>query len=129
MVRPALLVLLCSAVLLADGIPKSEFKTRRVNLRKSLDGVMVLFGADEPQDLHNPFFQDTNFLYLSGWKEPGAVMILTSQEEMIFLPPRKLQEENFTGRKTLADDQDATEKTGFEKVLPRAAIEASFLRL
>jgi Xaa-Pro aminopeptidase len=129
MVRPALAVLLCSAALLADGIPKSEYQTRRANLRKSLDGVMVLFGAEESHDLHNSFFQESNFLYLSGWREPGAVMILTPSEEIIFLPPRNAQDENFTGRKTLAEDRAAAEKTGFEKVLPRAAIESNFFRL
>lgn len=126
--RAFLAVLLCSAALFADGISKAEYKSRRTQLRKSLDGVMVLFGADEPEDLHNAFFQESNFLYLSGWREPGAVMVLTPQEEIIFLPPRDAQAENFTGRKTLAEDADASEKTSFEKVLPRAAIESNFLR-
>jgi Xaa-Pro aminopeptidase len=127
--RPVVVLVLYSAALLADGIPKAEYKTRRAQLRKSLDGVMVLFGADESEDLHSAFFQESNFLYLSGWREPGAVMLLTSQEEIIFLPPRNAQEENYTGRKTLAEDRDALEKTGFDKVLPRAAIESNFLRL
>jgi len=127
--RLAAILLVSSAVVWADGISQAEYKTRRLELRKSLDGVMVLFGASEPDDLHNGFFQESNFLYLSGWREPGAVMMLTRREEILFLPPRNAQEENFTGRKTLAEDGDAVDKTGFEKVLPRAAIESSFLRL
>ena len=127
--RLAAILLVSSAVVWADGISQAEYKTRRLELRKSLDGVMVLFGASEPDDLHNAFFQESNFLYLSGWREPGAVMMLTRREEILFLPPRNAQEENFTGRKTLAEDGDAVDKTGFEKVLPRAAIESSFLRL
>jgi Xaa-Pro aminopeptidase len=129
MVRPVLAVFLCCIGLLADGIPKAEYKSRRAQLRKSLDGVMVLFGADEPQDLHNAFFQEANFLYLTGWREPGPVMLISSKEEIIFLPPRNVEEENFTGRKTLAEDPDASEKTGFDKVLPRAAIESNFSRM
>ncbi|HYK61185.1 MAG TPA: aminopeptidase P N-terminal domain-containing protein [Bryobacteraceae bacterium] len=127
--RLAAILLVSSAVVWADGISQAEYKTRRLELRKSLDGVMVLFGASEPDDLHNAFFQESNFLYLSGWREPGAVMMLTRREEILFLPPRNAQEENFTGRKTLAEDGDAVDKTGFEKVLPRAAIESNFLRL
>jgi Xaa-Pro aminopeptidase len=127
--RLAAILLFSSAGLWADGISQAEYKTRRVELRKSLDGVMVLFGASEPEDLHNAFFQESNFLYLSGWREPDAVMMLTPREEILFLPPRNANEENFTGRKTLAEDADATEKTGFEKVFPRAAIESNFLRL
>ena len=44
---------------------------------------MVLFGADEPEDLHTAFFQETNFLYLSGWREPGAVMLLTEGRDPV----------------------------------------------
>jgi Xaa-Pro aminopeptidase len=129
MVRLVLAFLLCCTALFGDGIAKAEYRSRRAQLRKSLDGVMVLFGADEPQDLHNAFFQEPNFLYLTGWREPGAVMLLSGKEEIIFLPPRSAEEENFTGRKTLADDRDAADKTGFDKVLGRAAIESNFLRM
>src|SRR5579872_6719198 len=79
---------LCVASVSAQGIPREEFQKRRVNLRQSLDGVMVLFGAAESEDLHDGFFQESNFLYLSGWREPGAVMMLTPKEEILFLPPR-----------------------------------------
>ena len=90
---------------------------------------MLLFGADEPEDLHTSFFQETNFLYLSGWREPGAVMLLTRNEEILFLPPHNRQDEIFTGPKTAAEDADAVEKSGFEKVLPRSAIESAYQRL
>jgi Xaa-Pro aminopeptidase len=115
--------------LFGGGIAPTEYKQRRADLRKSLDGVMVLFGADEPDDLHTAFFQETNFLYLSGWREPGAVMFLTRGEEILFLPARSAQAEIFTGRKTAADDKDATEKSGFAKVLPRSAIESTYSHL
>jgi Xaa-Pro aminopeptidase len=121
--------LLTLAPLFADGISREEYKSRRAELRKSLDGVMVLFGADEPQDLHSGFFQETNFLYLSGWREPGAVMMLTKNEEVFLLPEREPAQENFTGRKVGPEDADATEKTGFQKVLSRDAIESAYLRL
>jgi Xaa-Pro aminopeptidase len=124
-----LLGLVLIGPLLADGITRDEYRTRRSELRKSLDGLMVLFGADESEDLHTGFFQDTNFLYLSGWREPGAVMMLTAKEEVLFLPPRNPRSENFTGRKLGPDDCNAPEKTGFDKVLPRYALETTFLRL
>jgi Xaa-Pro aminopeptidase len=117
------------APLCTGGISREEYQSRRAGLRKSLDGVMVLFGANEPDDLHVSFFQEPNFLYLSGWREPGAVMMLTKNEEIIFLPERNLHMENYTGRKLGADDPDAAPKTGFAKVLPRSAIEPEFLRL
>ncbi len=122
-------LILVLAPLHAGGISGEEYRSRRAELRKSLDGVMVLFGANEPEDLHVSFFQDPNFLYLSGWREPGAVMMLTREEEIIFLPERNFREENFTGRKLGAGDPDARDKTGFDRVLPRSALEAEFARL
>jgi Xaa-Pro aminopeptidase len=127
--RIVLGLLLSIATLFADGIGRDEYRARRADVRKSLDGVMVLFGANEPDDLHVSFFQDSNFLYLSGWREPGAVMMLTKNEEILLLPERNARTEIFTGRKLGAEDKDAPERTGFDKVLPHSAIETTFLRL
>ena len=127
--RRALCVFLGIVPLFGGGIPPSEYKQRRADVRKTLDGVMVLFGAEEPEDLHTAFFQESNFLYLSGWREPGAVMLLTRNEEILFLPPHNSQGETFTGRKTAADDKDAPEKTGFEHVLGRSSIESTYQRM
>ena len=126
--RIVLTLLLLLGSLFADGIPREEYQKRRADLRKSFNGVMVLFGAVESEDLHSGFFQDTNFLYLSGWREPGAVMILTAKEETLFLPPRDLHGELYTGRKLGPDDADAPQKTGFQKVLPRGALQAALSR-
>ena len=127
--RPLVALMLCLPAVFAGGISQDEYKSRRAELRKSLDGVMILFGADEPEDLHNAFFQESNFLYLSGWREPGAVMMLTRSEEVLFLPPRNTQQETFTGKKTLPEDREAPERTGFAKVLPREAIETTYLKI
>src|SRR5207302_2369549 len=120
--RLLLTFLLSIAALRADGIPREEYQKRRADLRQSLDGVMVLFGAEEPEDLHSSFFQESNFLYLSGWREPGAVMLLTPQDEILFLPPRDAHAELYTGRKLGAEDADAPKKTGFSKALPTTAL-------
>jgi Xaa-Pro aminopeptidase len=128
--RTLLAILLSAATLLpAAGIPKDDYKARRAELRKSLDGVMVLFGADEPEDLHVSFFQESNFLYLSGWRQPGAVMMLTPTEEILFLPPHDAHGEIFTGRKIAADDPNSKDASGFAKVLPKSALETTFFRL
>ena len=127
--RIFLALILMLAPLFGDGISHGEYESRRAELRKSLDGVFVLFGANEPEDLHVSFFQEPNFLYLSGWREPGAVMVLTKTEEIFFLPERDLHAENYTGRKLGAGDPEAREKTGFDKVMPRGALEGEFLRM
>src|SRR3981081_3578206 len=90
----------------AQSIPAAEYRERRAELRKSVDGVMVLMGAADPVDLHDAFYQEPNFAYLTGWQEPGAALLLTSKAEMLFLPT----------------------KAGFHKVFARASLEAQFLR-
>src|SRR5437773_9973240 len=126
--RIALALTLFLGPLFADGISREEYQKRRADLRKSLNGVMVLFGAVESEDVHTGFFQDTNFLYLSGWREPGAVMLLSATQEILFLPARNSRAENFTGRKLGAEDADAPQKTGFDKVMSKQALVPTFLR-
>jgi len=126
--RLALAFVLTAAGLTAAGIAPREYQERRAELRKSLDGVMVLFGAEDPGDLHSSFFQESNFLYLSGWREPGAIMMLTREAEILFLPPRDLRMELYTGRKLDPGDADTPRQTGFERVMPRSAIESAFLK-
>src|SRR5947199_8370170 len=115
--------ILCTILLLAgsvgaQGISREEYRERRAAVQKSMDGVLVLFGSIESEDLHTAFFQDTNFLYLTGWHESGAALILSKQEEILFLPPRDLVAEKFTGRRLTAGDPEAPQQTGFAKVLP-----------
>lgn len=124
----ALALLPAGAALAAAGITPQEYQHRRAELRKSLDGVMVLFGADEPDDLHTAFFQESNFLYLSGWREPGAAMLLTQQTEILFLPNRDPRMELYTGRKLDPSDPDAPKHAGFDRVMPRSALESAFLK-
>lgn len=146
---------LCAALLLFTLVPKQgsaaptttaspEPAARREKLRKSIpDGVFVLFGAKESDDLHYAFFQDTNFLYLTGWEEPGAILVITpnpdkdepafatrskAPREILFLPQRLLTEEKWTGRKLGPDDPTAA-ATGFATVLPAERFETELKSL
>ncbi len=114
------------------GAVSPEYAARRDKLRASLNKqVVVLFGAKESDDLHYSFFQDPNFFYLSGWEEPGAILVIAPQRDgdILFLPPRTPAEEKWTGRKLGPDDPNAREVTGFSKVLPTTGFEAEFKRL
>jgi len=127
--RLVFVLAISAASMMAAGISPREYQDRRTELRKSLDGVVVLFGADEPDDLHTRFFQESNFLYLSGWREPGAVLMLTRQSEVLFLPPRDARTELYTGSRLGPDDPDAVKRTGFERVMPKSALESAFLKV
>ncbi len=120
---------LVATVASAQGIPREEYQRRRAELQKTLDGVVVIFGGGESEDLHYGFFQEANFLYLSGWREPGAALMITPKEEMFFLPPRSPRGEIYTGRKLAPEDADAVHRTGFARVLPRSALQATVTRV
>jgi Xaa-Pro aminopeptidase len=107
-----------------------DYAERRQKLREQIpDGVLVLFGAKESEDLHYGFFQDTNFLYLTGWEEPGAILVMTPDKEYFFLPKRQPTEEKWTGRKLGPDDSNVREVTGFTNVIQAEKFESQLRSL
>ncbi len=119
-----------------------DFAQRREKLRGRIPGgIAILFGEKEaPEELHYAFFQEPNFLYLTGWDEPGAIVLLTpvpekdspkfneesrQPREILFLPDRDLRQERWTGRKLGPLDPDVQEKTGFQMVLPVSKFEST----
>jgi Xaa-Pro aminopeptidase len=123
----------------AQAAVSPEFAERREKLRKSMpDGVMVLFGARESEDLHEGFYQEPNFYYLTGWEEPGAILVLTPEvdkdepsmqqraklpREILFLPQRTPSKEKWTGRKLGPSDAGVAATTGFGNVMPAERFE------
>ncbi|MEK6299998.1 MAG: Xaa-Pro peptidase family protein [Acidobacteriota bacterium] len=87
--------------------PKSEYAKRRQALMQKLkDGVVVLIGARE-EDLGEVgrFRQKNDFMYLTGVETPAAYLMLVPAglipgkpaSETVFIPPRNLRHEQWTG--------------------------------
>ena len=110
------------------AIPLSEYHQRRENLRKDLKGSLVLFGNKEDPELVGRFRQESNFYYLTGWTEPGARLLITHDDEILFLPHHDEVVERYTGRRLSAEDLDVKEKTGFLSVLPIEKFETQLFR-
>ncbi len=126
------------SLLLAIGsavVSPDEYRERRARLRAAApDAAIVLEGApDTSHDPRSPMLQDANFYYLTGWKEPGAVLVIlpaaSQPNEILFLPPRNERKERYEGRRVAAGDGDASERTGFAKVMSTDVWEAELNRL
>lgn len=125
------LLCLTAAALAAAGGLCAQPGERRAALAKALeDGVVVLFGrtAAEHLDPQSGFRQQPDFLYLTGWREPGAALLLDGAREAIFLPRNNPARERYTGRMTGAADPGAPAATGFKTVLPLEKLEAELAR-
>lgn len=134
---PLLLLLafsVCSALFALEQQPASVYHARRVALGLKLDGgVAVLFAAKEPVLDFMAYRQDSDFYYLTGWNEPGAVLLVVGPKEakpshayreVLFLPTRNLRIEQYTGPKLDAATPDVAKKTGVDEVLPMTALPA-----
>jgi Xaa-Pro aminopeptidase len=111
--------------------PLTAFHERRARLVRDTggDGVVVLFGYDEADVAASvtSFRQNEAFYYLTGWNEPGAIMLLVPKghapgaapelgEEILYIPSHNRNEEKWTGPKLAPDDGDAPVRTGFRTV-------------
>jgi len=108
--------------------PGGDYRARREALAKRADGVVLLFAPIEGPDSVYAFRQDDNFYYLSGLTIPGAALLVATAAdasrdsparaytEILFLPPRNLRQEKYTGPQLGADDPDAPRITGFDRV-------------
>lgn len=130
-----LLLLVCSISIFGgvpgfalDRQPVADYHARREALAKKAGGVVVYLAPLEPMDAVYAFRQSDDFYYLSGVTVPGAgVLIAPAAEakgetparaytEILFLPPRNLRMEKFTGPQLGADNPDAAKITGFDRV-------------
>jgi Xaa-Pro aminopeptidase len=102
-----------------DPFFPDQYRARRAALREALPGaVIVLVGADERAqgNLRTAFAQESNFLYLTGWREPGAALLLAPDQEILFLPARNDVRDRYTGRKAAHDDPGIQARSGFSTV-------------
>lgn len=109
------------------GVPHSEYRSRRDALRESLkSGMLILFGNTEREhgELRSGFSQEPNFFYLTGWEEPGAILVMSPGEEALFVPRRDAERERWTGPKAAPEDPNIRQVTGFDRVFAAEEFEA-----
>ena len=112
--------------------PAATYHARRVALAEKLQGgVAILFAAGEDDKDLDPYRQDEDFYYLTGWNQPGAALMIVSSakgdasrnyREVLFLPTRNLRMEKYTGVKLDAATPGAAQTAGVDEVLPMAEL-------
>lgn len=110
-----------------DFLSKEWHAARRAKLREKLpaNSVAVFFAnavRNRSNDVDYVYHQDPDFYYLSGYKEPDAVLLIFKDkqtasngkqyDEIIFVQPRSEQAEMWTGRRL--GDEGTKVKLGFE---------------
>lgn len=105
--------------------PKPEYAKRRKALMQKLkDGVVVLIGArEEDQGEVARFRQKNDFMYLTGVETPAAFLMLIPAgvlpgkpaSETLFIPPRNLRHERWTGPQ-LGPGKEAEQLFGIQEV-------------
>src|SRR5580693_8795785 len=126
-----------------DRQPNGDYHARREALARKVGGMVVLFAPMEsegPNDLYG-FRQEDNFYYLSGLSEPGVALLIapavegTSDKpaqpytEILFLPPRNLTQEKWTGPKLGPENPEASKVTGFDHVQDMAKLPEDVMKL
>ncbi len=103
----------------------AEFKRRRSQLMKMMgrNTIAILPSATEivrNQDVHFPFRQHSDFLYLTGFKEPDAVLVLVPGrkhgEYILFCREKDPEQETWNGRR--AGQEGAIEHYGADDSFP-----------
>ncbi|WP_245652308.1 aminopeptidase P N-terminal domain-containing protein [Rufibacter tibetensis] len=117
----------------ADFLDKEFHRQRREALRQQLpaNSVAVLFSnplRNRANDVDFNFHQHPDFYYLTGYREPNAVLLLFSEqhvingvatEEVLFAQPRNPQRESWTGKRL--GEEGVKQHLGLSHALPATA--------
>lgn len=116
---------------------KQEFISRRNALLAQMEpaSAAIIFSAPEAQrnaDCEYPYRQHSDFLYLTGFSEPEAVLLLIKSDEkhnhtVLFNRVRDLTAEIWFGRRL--GQEAAPEALGVSKALPFSEIEEQLYQL
>ena len=117
-------------------IKLKEFAKRRRDLMELAGEGSVIIARAATQklrnnDAHYPYRQDSDFLYLSGFSEPGAMMVLLPDEKdghsIMFCRERDRLREMWDG--LMAGTEGAVEHYGFDEAFPIGEMKKRLPRL
>jgi Xaa-Pro aminopeptidase len=111
-------------------IPPSEYRARRLALMAALPDTIVFIRGTVEEEFGEVgrFFQNPNFMYLTGCETPGAFLILNpfapeDARDVLYLPARNARQEVWTGPQ-VGPGPEAAVLFGFPQVRASASFEA-----
>ena len=114
--------------------PITVYAERRARITRAMGaGVAVLPTAPERvrnRDSHYPYRHDSYFYYLTGFREPEAVLVIVagdSPRSILFCRERNLEREVWDGYRH--GPEGARERFGFDEAHPIAALDETMARL
>lgn len=132
----SLALIACGSAFALEKQPARDYHARREALGAKLrGGIAILFAAPEPLLDFDPYRQDSDFYYLTGWDEPGAALMVVGAsgsqgyKEILFLPTRNKRMELYTGVKMDAETAGVAQATGVDAVKPLAELPVELNRL
>ncbi|PYS01258.1 MAG: hypothetical protein DMG16_13460 [Acidobacteria bacterium] len=124
------LFLALTPLLATEKEPLGEYKSRRERLAARIKGNALVLRAAPEQELVK-YQQERNFYYLTGFDQPGAILLLDASsdppQEFFFLPERNSAAERWTGPK-LGPGADVEKITGFARVLSTSDFDTTLKR-
>ena len=117
-------------------IKQKEYAKRRLRLMEIAgdESVIIVHAAAQKirnNDVGYPYRQDSDFLYLSGFSETGAMLVLLPDEKgghsILFCRERDPQREMWDG--LMAGTEGAVEQFGFDEAFPISEMEKRLPRL
>lgn len=120
------------------AISRTEYARRRAALRERCgDAVAVFAGNTEGErgELRSGFFQEPSFSYLTGWLQPGAMLVLVPKcgsspgIDVLVLPDSEPGRILWNGPATDASEPGLTKSLGFDRVVRRCELENLFAEL
>ncbi|MGC6402877.1 MAG: aminopeptidase P N-terminal domain-containing protein [Flavobacteriaceae bacterium] len=116
----------------SSGLSPDFHQSRRDALRAKMpeNSVAVLFNApvrNRANDVDYEYHPDPNFYYLTGWKEPHAVLLIYKDaqkdsigvyDEVLYVRQRNAYDEMWNGKRA---GLEGAQKKGFERVVSRNA--------
>ena len=89
-------------------VSQTEYRERRDSvLARVGDGIVLALGSPEPAQDYLPFYQNSNYSYLTGLREPGTALVLvrrgTERKTFFFVQPRDPATEVWSGARLGVD--------------------------